>query len=406
MISHRTYYASMKQVIYLLIMLFCISNLLFSQEKEKLEQKKKQLEEDIKYKDKLLKETTNSRQHTMTQLVLINKKIEAREELIGTIRSQIYLLGKQIDNNQALITAMEQDLKQLKKEYAAMIYNAYKNRGSYAKLMFIFAASDFNQAYNRLKYYQQYSEYRQNQAKLIMKTQESINSKIAELEEKKKQHQQLLNSETSEKKNLLSEKDNQQSTFKVLQKKESELKNEIKRQQQAASALQKEIERIIREEMAKMKKAGNIALTPEAKELMSKFEKNKGILPWPVEKGLITGRFGKQAHAVLKNIEIENDGVIISTTSGASVRAVFEGTVSKIIVIPNSGKAVLVRHGEYVTVYNKLKDTSVNPGDNVTTKQVIGTILTDEINGKTEVEFQIYKGQVKLNPSEWLYEAK
>lgn len=374
-------------------------------DKQSLEHKKKLLQEDIAYQNKLLKETAANKKLSLGQLIIINKNISAREELISTINLQIRALEKQIEETVSLVEAMDSDLKTLKEEYARMVYYAYKNRNSYDKMVFIFSAKDFNQAYRRLKYYEQYTEYRKNQAVLIGKTQESLKLKNAELEKQKLEKQELLEIEKKEKQDLTSAKEQQQSTLKQLQSKEKQLKNEIKRKQAEIGKLQKAIEEAIRKEMEEQKKKGFFVMTPEMKELSSGFENNKGKLPWPVLKGVITEWFGEHEHPVMKGIRVKNNGIEIETAPGSAARAVFDGEVSKVIIIPGSGKAVLVRHGEYLSVYFKLQEVLVQPGDKIKVKQEVGTIMTDENEGKTELHFEIWKGKTILNPSEWIYKA-
>lgn len=384
---------------------FPISYLPAQKDKQSLEHKKKTLQEEIEYQNKLLKETTTNKKLSLGQLIIINKNISAREQLIATINFQVKELGKQVQETTSLVDAMEHDLKILKEEYARMVYHAYKNRNSYDKMVFIFSAKDFNQAYKRLKYYEQYTVYRKNQAVLIMKTQESLKLKSSELEKKKQEKELLLASEKQEKQNLTQTKEQQQSALKQLQSKEKQLKEDIKKKQAEIGKLQKAIEEAIRKEMEEQKKKGFFAMTPEMKELSAGFENNKGKLPWPVLKGVITEWFGEHEHPVMKGIRIKNNGLEIETTPRSTARAVFDGEVSKVIIIPGSGKAVLVRHGEFLSVYFKLNDALVQPGDKVKVKQEIGTILTNETDGKTELHFEIWKGKVILNPSDWIYKA-
>ncbi len=392
-----------KNILFLLLLLPL--SLFAQKDKQTLENKKKQLQGDIEYQNKLLKETTSGKQISLGQLIIINKNISAREELIATINFQIRELGKQIEETVSLVDAMENDLKTLKSEYARMINHAYKSRNSYDKMVFVFSARDFNQAYKRLKYYEQYTEYRKNQALLIMKTQEVLRQKNTELEIKKQEKEQLLQTEKQEKQNLTSAKEQQQVTLKKFQNKEKQLREDIKKKQSEIAKLQKAIEEAIRKEMEEQKKKGFFAMTPEMKELSSNFENNKGKLPWPVVKGVVTEWFGEHEHPVMKGIKVKNNGLEIETTQGSAARAVFDGEVSKVIIIPGSGKAVLVRHGEFLSVYFKLQETLVQPGDKVKIKQEIGTIITDETNNKTELHFEIWKGKVILNPEDWIYQV-
>lgn len=389
---------------------------LFAQSKSELEARKKQLQKDISITNKLLDETKKNKKISLNQLVTLNKKISIREELIHTINAQINLFNKQIRENTNTLNGMERELGKLKDEYAKMIYYANKNRGQYDRLMFIFSSKDFNQAFSRLKYFQQYSEYRKKQADLIVSTKVQINLKIKELEEKKESKKLLLTNENSEKENLSKEKSEKENLLVELQDKEKQLKSELKKKQEDASKLQKAIERIIEEEIRKtresVKKPGEapkslaMTLTPEAKALSANFVSNKGKLPWPVENGVITETFGEHDHPVLKGIKIKNNGIDISTTPGSLVRAVFSGEVIRVITIPGAGKAIIINHGEYFSVYGNLKEVYVKPGEKITTKQNLGKVDTDDAD-KTEAHLEIWKmtdnGSVMQNPSLWIF---
>lgn len=385
---------------------------LFAQSKKELEGKKKQLQKEIKQTESLLNETKKNKKLSLNQLVTLNKKISVREQLIQTIQAEIRIAEKQIKENKEIITSLKNDLQKLKEEYARMIYYAYKNQDAYSRIMFVFSAQDFSQAYRRLKYMQQYSYYRQKQAEMIEKTQELLNKKVAELEDKKRQKQQLLGIEEEEKQVLAKEKTEQEKILTQLQEQEKELLKKIREKEQEQRQLQLAIQRIIEEEIRKsIEKAKSdgtkpaekgLTLTPEAQKLSNTFEANKGKLPWPVAEGIITGKHGEQPHPVLKGITIKNNGVDISTKKDAPVRAVFEGEVTGLATVPGFGKVVMIRHGEYLSVYSNLRDVLVKKGDKIKTKQNIGVVETDD-NGKTEVHFEIWKGSTLMNPETWLF---
>ena len=387
----------------------------FCQNKKDLETKKEQLHKDIEFTNKLLEETKKNKSVSLNHLVTLNKKISIREELIRTINSEIGMLQDQINETNSLITSLEKDIKKLKDEYAKMIYFAYKNQSSYNRLMFIFAAKDFNQAYKRLKYFQQYSEYRKTQKELIIKTQQVLSSKKGDLENKKTAKTELLNNEQNEKQMLSSEKTEQVEVLNSLQEKEKDLKTQLKKKQKDEEKLNKAIEDIIRREIEEARKRAEkegrkttaaFALTPEAQKLSDDFASNKGKLPWPVEQGVITETFGEHPHPVLKGIVTKNNGVDINSNKGAVARAVFDGEVSGVVVIPGAYKAVLVRHGEYLSVYSNLEEVYVKMGDKITTKQNIGLIHTNDEDSKTEVHLEIWKGTTKMDPENWLFKKK
>ncbi len=401
-------------------MLLGISNLYAqSQTKEDLQKKKQQLANEIAQTSKILKETQKNKKATLAQLDALRKQILMRERLINTISSEIKNLEGQIGNTNSEIDQLQAELEQLKKEYAAMIRFAFRNQSSYNKLMFVFAAQNFNQAYKRLKYLQQFSEYRQRQAKYIEEAQKKLELKREELEVNKKAKNGLLIEEQEEKVTLGKEKSQQEKMAKQLSAKESTLRKQLQAKQAQQRKLDNQIQAIIKKEIeAARKKAeaearakgqtvsgdknssSNLTLTPEAKALSNQFNANRGKLPWPVEKGTIIEYFGTHEHPQLKGVMIQNNGIDIKTSSGASARAIFNGTVSGVIQIPGGLNAVLVRHGEYTTVYSNLKSVNVKMGQSVSTKQSIGTVATEE--DIASMELQIWKGINKLNPTEWL----
>lgn len=384
---------------------------LFGQTKEELQSKKKKLQEEIEYTNKLIQETKKGQTSSMDELVKLNKKIEARQEIINTILEEIGLLDKQIEKNKTVIASLEADLQQLKEEYSKMLYYTYKNRSSYNRLLFLFSSDDFNQAYKRLKYLQQYTSYRKRQAQLIVKTKESIDKKIEYLETVRNEKQVLLSSLENEKQNYNREKNEQEDVLTNLKQKEKELLKELRRKQRTAEKLQKAIEEIIREEIRRAReaaaRAGNSSkgfpMTPEAQQLSMNFSANKGKLPWPVNQGIITGDYGTHPHPVLKQIQVKNNGIDISTNSGSMARAIFDGVVSKVLIIPGEGKSVLIRHGEYLSVYSYMSEVFVKAGDKITTKQELGLLVGDNVNSKTSIHFELWKGMNTLNPSYWLF---
>ncbi|NTW24562.1 MAG: peptidoglycan DD-metalloendopeptidase family protein [Lentimicrobium sp.] len=390
---------------------------LYAQDKKtQLQQKKAKIEEEINYTNKLLDETKKSKQASVNQLVLLNKKITKRQELISAISGEIGSLDKQIDETNDTINHLTQTIKRLKDEYARMIYYAGKNRNSYSRLMFIFSAKDFNQAYQRLKYFQQYSSYRQNQVRVIKENQLLLNEKINLLEKQKAYKLSLKKSEESEKQKLTREKSEQDQTIKNLSKKEKELLRKLRESEKAARKLQKAIEDLIAEELRKAseaaKKTGTkpapenkFGLTPAEMQLSSNFAGNKGRLPWPTERGIISSTFGEHAHPVLKGIKTKNNGIDITTAKGESARAVFDGEVTSTMTLPSYNNVVIIRHGEFLTVYSNLDQLFVKKGDKVKTKQRIG-VIQNEDSGKAKLHFELWQGKNIQNPESWILKSR
>ena len=404
----------MNRILLLLHIFIFFASVAFSQQdRAKLEQDKKKVEEEIEYTNQLLQQTQQNKQTSLNEVVILNKKISKREELISTIGSQISLLQNQIDKAQDSIAMMERDLQNLKDEYAKMIYYSYKNRNLYDRLMFIFAAEDFNQAYQRLKYFQYYNDYRRQQALLIQIKQKQLELKTESLEKIIEGKNALLSGEERQKIQLTNELDEKNRKVNSLSKKEKELQKTLKEKEAAARKLQKAIEDIIAEEIRLANeraakagtgaaKTGLFALTPEEKLLSDNFLSNRGALPWPVEQGIVSSTFGEHPHPVLKNVKVRNNGIDILTNDGAEARAVFSGEVTRVMNVPSNNNVVIIRHGEFLTVYSNLDKVYVKIGDMVAIKQKIGTIFTSKSDSKTELHFEVWQSKTLLNPEEWL----
>jgi len=400
-------------IIFFSILLCCGSNA-SAQNKKDLENKKAKLQKEIDFTNKQLKIVEKNKNSTAEQLSALRKKIQLREALIGTINTEISSLGGAIASTSKEINNLESDLQKLRREYAEMIRKAYLNSNDYQLMMFLFAARDFNQAYKRMKYLQQYGEYRRSQAGLIQGTQESLNGKKQELEQKKNEKTSLRNTEQKQKSTLEKEKKDQVKLLQTLTDRQKRLQKDLAEKQAAKKKLDRAIENIIRKEIEAAKKKAVAAgkknvnnsnvftLAPEAAKLSKSFSGNKGSLPWPVEQGAITGLFGEHPHKELKGIIIKNNGVDIQSRKGATARAIFEGAVSGVVSIPGAGKAVIIRHGDFLTVYSNLETVSVNTGDKVNTKQSIGTIGDSGDDSKGEIHLEIWQNSGKLNPSSWL----
>jgi septal ring factor EnvC (AmiA/AmiB activator) len=395
-----------------------------AQSKKELERKKQQIHKDIEYTNKLLSQTRKNKSASLNQLITLNKQITYRAELIGTIHSEINTVEGQISYTNSQIDSILGRLDELKKHYADLLYFTYKNQGAFSKLSFIFSASDFNQAYQRLKYLQQLSAYRIHQHNLIRQLADSLNEKRGRLAGVKKDKTQLLTVQQKEKNNLSIEKKEQIAVVNTLASKEKKLKGDLKEKQKLEARLNRLIENAIRQEieaaqLAAKKRAQStltasadtkkpkgeskpyiLSATPETMRLSSDFENNRGRLPWPVEQGFISSSYGRHAHPVWKDVVVNNSGVDINSSKGAKVRSVFEGKVTKVIVIMNK-YAVIVQHGEYFTVYANLQDVSVKSGDIISTRQTIGTVQTDD-EGKSEVHLEIWKGSSKMDPEGWI----
>ncbi len=393
-----------------------------AQTKKQLENQRNKLIEQINFTKKQIEEVQRKKAASVNQLVTLRKQIQVRQRLIENYNNDIAITQVQIDNLAELIGSLERDLQKLKAEYGKMLQVAYRNRSNYSNVILVLSAKDFNQAFKRLRYLQQYNEFRQTQVRLINKTQEGLNRRIAQLEQKKVERVSLVAEEETQKTLLGYESEKTNQLVSTLQNNEKQLRKELQEKEAARARLQRTIEDIIRREIEearrqeaeRQRKVGQkpsvtpkttreeFELTPEAKALGADFEANKGKLPWPVSKGFISESFGEHPHPVLKNVKVRNDGVSIRTAKSAEVKAIFRGEVTAVVSIPGMQKAIIVRHGQYLTVYAHLETVSVSKGSKIETGQTIGSVHFDEEENKAEVQLQVWRGTTKIDPSPWL----
>ena len=409
-----------RYVVMVILSLFFAVGGFAQRSKESLEKEVKALQKDIATANKLLKETSKSKEVTLNQVSLMDKKIKKRQRLINAYNEQIQVLENNITKGEANIKTLNGELKKLRKEYAKMVEFAYKNRSHYDQLEFVFAAEDFNQAMRRLRYIQQFTEARKTKMNQISATQKKVSDEVDAQRKNREQQAALLADEKSQQETLVNEKAELNAQVAQLKKKEGSIQQSIKEKQAQAKKFQKEIDKIIAEEIRKANeraakesknaknskntntKADKMALTPSEKALSTSFSANKGRLPWPVEKGVIASSYGKHASAISSKVTVTNDGIDIATTENARARCVFEGVVVSVVKPSASNIGVIIRHGDYFTVYSQLDEVFVNRGDKVKTKQEIGRVHTDKSEGKTELHFELRQGTGTLNPSVWL----
>lgn len=393
-----------------IVILFLLPFLGFAQGSKKLKKQEAVLKKKIANTKSLIQQTRQTEQLTMTELAIINHQIAYRESLMDNINYQMKRLEDDLYGSQKEIQLLENDFKQLKEEYAKMLQYAFKNRDEEYKMIYIFSAKSYTEAYHRLKYIEQYKDFKQKQVERIIATKKELELKITEIEVIKTDKQKLAIVQAEEKSLFLKDKEAQQSSLKKLQANEAQLKSQLQKQQnkqqQIAKAIRKAIEAEIAAEAKKNKTKGFVS-TPETSALSKTFVTNKGKLPWPVFKGEITGRYGKHEHPTVKNTYVDNNGIDITTEKGANVRAVFGGKVSSVFVIPGAGKVVMVSHGSYRTVYSNLKEVYVKKGDTISIKQKLGKLLPASSGSVSEAHFEIWyissSGMKSQNPSLWIY---
>ena len=404
-------------ILLILMMLFFAPSAFSQKSRSQLEKEIKALQEDISTTSKLLKKTSKDREMTLNEVSLLNKKIKQREKLIRAYNEQIAVLDQEISKGQGNIKTLNADLKNLRKEYAQMVAFANRNRSHYDILEFVFASSDFNQAFSRLRYIRQFTESRKNKMNQIANTEKRITGEVEASQKAREEQAAMLADEKVQQAELQKEKEQLNSQIASLKKKEGQLQKDIKQKQQQAKNLQKAIDDIIAEEIrlanerakkeaeAKGKKAESskgIVMTPAEKTLSTNFANNKGKLPWPVERGVVSSSYGKHASVVSEKVTVTNSGIDIATNENAQARAVFDGVVTSVTKLTGSNTVIIIRHGEYFTVYSNIEEAIVKRGDNVKTKQNLGRIHTNKAENKTELHFELLKGQQRDNPEPWL----
>lgn len=375
-----------------------------------LEERRRELQQEIRQITNLLFQGRQNKKSVVSAVEDLNYKISVRQNLIRITNEQANLLSREININQNNISKKRQKLKDLKEAYAAMIVRSYKNRTRANKLMFLLSAQNFQQAYRRLQYIKQYADYQKQQALIIKQQTEELQQLNKELLRRKQDKEKLVAENRTAKEALDEELKNQQELVASIQRDLSKFSAQIRAKQQESDKLDREIQKLIREAIAasnkkagKSVKSATFSLTPEQKLLAANFTANKGKLPWPVASGVVKLRYGTNPSPIDPTIKIKSNGVRIATNKGEQVRAVFEGTVQGIMTPKNGNNAIMIRHGNYITVYKNLSKFYVSKGDKVDTKQLIGEVITSKASGESILSFGIYKDSAIQNPSHWIY---
>ena len=400
------------RIVLILLALMAFSGLQAqSKKQQELEAKRQTILEEIRQINSLLFRTQGEKKSVLGQLRDLDQRIKARENLIRVTNQQANLLTREISDNLAQIDRLREELDLLKTDYAAMISKSYKSKSQQSRLMFLLSSANFLQAYKRVQYMKQYTAHRKEQG-------ERIQQKAAELKElnerlitQKKDKQALIDQSREERSQLIEERKSQQVLIASLKEDEDKYIGQINERQREANRLEKQIDAIIREAIAEANTAAGrtattlerFELTPAAEALAADFTQNKGKLPWPVRSGVVTERFGTRQHPQFPQIKQTFSGVEIATDTNAKARAVFNGEVFRIQQLKGANRAVYIRHGNYITVYNNLATVDVKRGDKVVTNQEIGTVFTHPTTGKTELKFFIYRNTQKLNPADWIF---
>lgn len=374
-----------------------------------LEGQKKRLQQEIKQINTLLFDNNRKEKTVVSEVEDLDLKISVRSQIVKVNNQQANLLTRQISVNQRDITKLRSELKTLKKDYADMITKSYKSKSSLNRLMFLFSSKDFLQAYKRIQYMKQYANFRKKQGEEIAEKTQTLQSLNNTLLEQKTQKDILVAENKKAQQILLDERKFQQRLIRSLKSKSRSLSTDIKQKQRKAVAIDREIERLIREAIVASNKAAGktskdaFALTPEAKLLAKNFVANKGKLPWPVEKGIVIQRFGTQPHPVVKTTMIKSNGVTIATSVKSQARSVFDGEVMTVLSFKGNNPTVLIKHGNFITTYKNIAKVYVKKGDKVRAKEPIGVIFTNPQTGKTILQFSVFNELKPQNPKNWIY---
>ena len=377
--------------------------------KAALEAQKKRLQQEIVQINALIKESAKKRANVLTEVENVQLKMDRQDALIRLTNRQINRLNQDITLNLRNIEQLRQELEVLKKNYADMIVAARKNKSTQNRLMFVLSSESFWQAYKRLAYMKQYAAYRKQQGEQIAAKTKTLQQYNKDLVAQRKEKEALIRNNRIAQQELDSVRKKQNSLMQQLKKRERSFAAQIKKKQKKQEAIDKEIDRLIREAIAASnKKAGTktttFVLTPEAKALAASFASNKGRLPWPVAKGIVTQKFGTQRHPVVRTTTIKSNGVTLSVPKGTEARSVFEGKVLNIVQFKGSNPIVLIQHGNYITSYKNLSVVYVKKGERVSAKQSIGKIFTNKDTNKTALQFSLFQNTTPQNPALWLYQ--
>ena len=392
------------RLLLILAALFCALNLAAqNQSLDALRDEIRRAEEEIRATNELLAKTKKDKQVTQNQLKLIQNRIRNRKQIIANLEKQTQVINGDIGTKNDTVHAMQNELTQLRKEYADMVYAAYKNYKLNNFLVFLFASKDFNDATRRISYMRRYNRMRQQKAEQIKSVADSLHVQIGELENRKAELTKVRDTRTQEVSSLGKDEKQYQSSLSEINTKSGKLSSEIRKKQSQINKLQQRIQAIIAEEARKNRATPKSAAQEEyIANLSGRFDQNKGLLPYPVRGGVIVDRYGVHPHATQKGLMVNNKGVNIASGSGAEVRAVFEGDITQIVFVQGLNNTVIIRHGNYLTTYSNLASVNVKTGDKVTLNQVIGRLSNSDDSDDCVLHFEIWKETENLNPKQWL----
>lgn len=382
----------------LVLYILCLLSLpMAAQSVKELQQQQQALQQQLEETSKMLKQTKKNETATENKLNLLNNDIKTRKKLINNIQGEINALNGEMSTLRNKRFVLQKELEAAKADYAKLVRETHYADMQQSPLLFLLSADNFQQLIRRMQYMQQFASYRKEQVKRIESIQADIDIQNNLLSEKKHSRSTALQSQKREQEKLTADQRKQKNMLTSLKQQEKELIAKQKQQQKKVDELNKKIEELIAKQVRT-----TTTLTKEQQLIAGGFEANQGRLPWPVEKGFVSGHFGKHQHPIHEHVTINNKGIYLQTVSGAQARAIYEGEVTWCAQM-NGSFAVIIQHGNYRSVYSQLKSIKVKQGDKIQAKQTIGEIMTDTSeDNKTELYFQIYKDKSILNPSLWL----
>ncbi len=400
----------MKSYQYIFLFLTLMLSLSFqAQTRQELEAKRQAIQQEIDEINTIIKTTESKGQSALSEYEDLQKRIKATERLIQVNNQEANLLTREINANANKIDRLRKELEQLKADYEQMIRKSYMSKSDKSRIMFLFSSESFLQAYKRIQYMKQFAQYRKKQGEEVMLQTKTLQELNTTLFEQRRDQEKILAQNRKTKSDLVGDKNNLEQLLASINQQKQKYAKELKEKQKEASRIDREIDRLIREAIAKEnKKVGSdskatFKLTPEAEALAKDFAQNKGKLPWPVKSGVVSMRFGERPHPIVKTIKVMSNGVRIDTEQNGKARAVFEGEVSQVSKIPGANVVVMIRHGDYLSIYNNLQKVFVKSGDKVVRGEEIGEVGINSSSGKTTLIFQLFKNTVKLNPEQWIY---
>jgi len=394
----------MIRIIKILILLLIMPHCVLSQNSaDKVRESREKTLKEIEYANELLLETQGKTKESLNEVNIINHRLSKRKEYLVGLEVEIDVINLAILDNQNSVSVIEKEISEIKKLYGVMVFNLYKNRSGSYRIIYFLASENLNQLYKRIRTIRIYNSFLRKKKKELEELIDELYLKNIELEELRFNKDGLLRKAKSETVVIQKEVNQKRQLITTLRNKQKEIESDIKNKEITARKLESELRRIVEEERKKIKSSGSKErMTPEEKIVSNDFEKNIGKLPWPIQRGIITGQYGEHQHPDYKSVIVRNDGVYISSSVGEGARAIFKGIVSRVFTIPGENYTVIIKHGQYYSLYHNLVNVKVKAGQTVSLKEMIGTVFTNENSKETILYFQIWKETERKDPELWL----